>query len=255
MSTWLNCQLQWQWHYGEGLRPSGPGSIEMQMGSAVHHILRRYYSVEPPKRMASLLQTATTEAFDMLVLNEYEKPDLRLQQLRGTANMISRTWGRDDEFREMVTETVVEAPVPWDREFKTYYCIPDAFALVNKGQTGVVLSHKTRLSQLPMVHILTHYHQQARLEAWALKEVYNVKTVEIYFNLLTPKAAQREGPFLYGTRDHEQTTEELKRMFDQVGKVPWVARPGPHCFGCEYRGLHDVMAEGGDVKSVKEEYR
>tara|TARA_Y100000310_G_scaffold20289_2_gene19769 strand:+ start:1803 stop:2474 length:672 start_codon:yes stop_codon:yes gene_type:complete len=218
-------------------------------------MLQRHYSAAAKDRGAPLLEKATEEAFNLLELDEWENPKMRWQQLVGMANTISRTWGRDTDFDGMITETVIEAPVPWDGEFKTYYCIPDAFALVNKGRTGVILSHKTRLSSLPMTHILTHYHQQLRLEAWALKEVYGVRTVELYLNALTPKQAQREGPFLYTDREHEFTTVELRRMFEQVGKEKWVARPGPHCFGCDYKNLHDIMAEGGNLVEAKEEYR
>lgn len=254
VSTWLNCQLAWQWHYGEGLAAQGAGSIEQQMGSAAHLMFRRYYSAPPPRRNKTLMDEAIQDAFNGLVLGEYEKPAMRWAQLVSMGQRIVNTWGQDDEFPQMVTETAIEAPVPWDN-VKGYLCIPDAFAVVNGGNTGVILSHKTRLSQLPLEHILTHYHQQARLEAWALKEVYGVKSVEIYLNMLTPSQAQREGPFLYTSSDHEYTGQELERMFLQVGKVPWIARPGPHCFGCEYKRLHDVVAEGGDMESAKEDYR
>ena len=246
VSTWLHCQWAHRFHYAEGLSGKGPAGMDLQMGGAAHEILRAHFAVAPENRSSKALQKAAGKAYASLDMTADKYHYLRENQLYDYAGNIWKTWGADEEMSQMVVETPLEADAPSSDagELRSYYCIPDGFHVDEISRVGTIVSHKTSLSKLPDNHSLLMFHPQARLEAWAMWEVFQVQYVAIYFNLLTPKEVERTGPWYYTEETHRRTTEDLKHMFTQVGRVDIIPRPSPQCWRCEYRKVHEDIGAG-----------
>lgn len=252
ISSWLHCQLLWKWRYVNHLRGIGKAGSRLQMGSAAHLLLEAHFGVSPATRTLPRLLKACDKAFASLDLDETNL-DKRLDQLHGYANTIWNAWGKDKAFPRFVVETPIEVPVPWSSN-KGFRCIPDAYHVDFQGRVGTILTHKTALSSMPTASTYIAFHPQARMEAWALRGLYNLKEVRIYVITMTPKAVEREGPYIIDDATNARTEEELHSMFDQVGAVPVIARPGNHCWECQFRELHEAISLGADFIVAAEPY-
>jgi hypothetical protein len=230
--------------------------IDQQMGTACHSILEAHYNQPPGFRSEKVLYAAATTAHAGLDLSRDKAEDgLREKQLNGYAKHIWKTWGMDEDIPVLVAEYPVEVDGPWD-DPRTFLCIPDAYAIDEEKNMGIIMSHKSRLSQLPDLHMLVKLHQQAPCEAWALRRAFNLDSVLVYINGLTPTKVEREGPMIYTKEEDERTEAFLRTAIAQVGQGGVLWRSGPHCYQCEFRGLHEsMMTPGADVEQLKAEYR